>query len=419
MEDLILEGGSRSSMSSSISSSIRRALAGTMGESREFFSPIVGGSSNSGSNSNANAASLEKLARMKQQLWDKSSVEPAMLRAPIVVIIFIFLWGLNLVVLEKSKLQYHNALSIKTAPISFAFMWAFILLALFLVSITVLSNVLDYQIEYTMTIFYLFGVAAFFIPFIPYQDTKSSFFRLLRNCVFPVDKIAFSEVLLADALTSLSKVFKDFGVTLISIFAVMTHQSVIKIHNEAMIVIAIMASAPFFIRVRQCMVQLEGAQDFYSRLPIILNIIKYMTGFPPIWLAAIAGLGYEHPMLPMIIAVMAAINSIYSFLWDIIMDWGFILTNRDLKIWIRNKLYYSVLFFVFATIINFILRFSWYANRLTYFKQLHSSHLLLIVEIAEVFRRSMWNMFRIEWEVHDKLERSSSRDKDDFENIDK
>ena len=31
--------------------------------------------------------------------------------------------------------------------------------------------------------------------------------------------------------------------------------------------------------------------------------------------------------------------------------------------------------------------------------QVHSSVIILIIEIGEVFRRSMWAVYRIEWEV--------------------
>lgn len=33
--------------------------------------------------------------------------------------------------------------------------------------------------------------------------------------------------------------------------------------------------------------------------------------------------------------------------------------------------------------------------------QLHSSVIVLIIELGEVFRRAMWAVYRIEWEVCD------------------
>jgi hypothetical protein len=38
--------------------------------------------------------------------------------------------------------------------------------------------------------------------------------------------------------------------------------------------------------------------------------------------------GYFHPDLPAITAAMAAVNSLYSYTWDIMMDWGLITLTR-------------------------------------------------------------------------------------------
>lgn len=65
---------------------------------------------------------------------------------------------------------------------------------------------------------------------------------------------------------------------------------------------------------RQCTVQLYGCQDNMSRLPVVLNIIKYCSAFPPIWLATAASLGFHFDNMANLVTVFAAINSFYSFL---------------------------------------------------------------------------------------------------------
>lgn len=64
----------------------------------------------SGIISHENAAS--PLPSWKTALWEANSVEPAMLRAPFIIIIFVFLWGLNVLFFEKSRIQYYSALNI-------------------------------------------------------------------------------------------------------------------------------------------------------------------------------------------------------------------------------------------------------------------------------------------------------------------
>jgi hypothetical protein len=39
------------------------------------------------------------------------------------------------------------------------------------------------------------------------------------------------------------------------------------------------------------------------------------------------------------------------------------------------------------------------ANRLTMFAHLSPAHLVLLIEMAEICRRSVWFVFRIEWEM--------------------
>ena len=80
------------------------------------------------------------------------------------------------------------------------------------------------------------------------------------------------------------------------------------------------------------------------------------------------------------------------------MDWG-LFSFRSGTLVFRQKLLWSTSFYVIAGIINLILRFSWAANRIPQFSKMDASLMLLAVELAEVFRRSMWNLLRIEWEV--------------------
>lgn len=164
----------------------------------------------------------------------------------------------------------------------------------------------------------------------------------------------------------------------------------------------------FSLRIRQCLVQYYSVTDLSLRIPITLNIIKYCSSFPPIWLAALASLGYFHPSLPTLTALMATINSIYSFLWDIIMDWGLLSLYSPSPPNIvppspgsfRPRTIFSFPLHLFVSCLNLVLRFSWAANRVQGLSSLPPSQLVLIIELAEVFRRGVWNIFRIEWEIN-------------------
>jgi hypothetical protein len=159
------------------------------------------------------------------------------------------------------------------------------------------------------------------------------------------------------------------------------------------------------LRARQCYIQLSSAPDFTAKLPIMLNLIKYCTAFPPIWLAAAASLGFFDPLLPPLTAVMATINAGYSFVWDIVMDWGLLTlyaqpSYTPSPVLFRPRTVYPFALHMLIAVTNLVLRFSWAANRVAGLSSLPPTHLILLVEVAEVIRRSIWNIFRIEWEIN-------------------
>jgi hypothetical protein len=61
--------------------------------------------------------SEDAIPKWKQSLWDNNSIEPAMLRVPIVLLAFVFLWGINVVILDKFKLPYQSVMSIKSGNV--------------------------------------------------------------------------------------------------------------------------------------------------------------------------------------------------------------------------------------------------------------------------------------------------------------
>lgn len=111
---------------------------------------------------------------------------------------------------------------------------------------TIFSTSLGLTIETGVALFYLLVTLIFCIPKLPFADSMNHIWRLLRLCFFPGTTISFSEVLLADALTSLSKVLKDLGVTIIAVYCYLKGASILDFHNHAMIFIALLASLPYW-----------------------------------------------------------------------------------------------------------------------------------------------------------------------------
>ena len=352
----------------------------------------------------------ERIEAWKLKLWARESIEPAMGRAPIVVLVFIGLWYINLMLLDHTKVNFAGVLGIKTPASAFTMYCGVAMAIMYTVTMLLFVQMAGSTIELAITLFY--GMMAIFVMTLAQpgfavlapaeahlMENRSTFFRLCRNVVLPGQTVAFAEIVFADALTSMSKVFKDVAITIIAVYSNVSQTPITDLHEEGMLLVAIFASIPFLIRVRQCWVQFDGQHDPLLKVPIFLNIVKYMSAFPPIWLAAAVTLGFYNRNMPLYIMLTTAVNSTYSFLWDIVMDWGLISFSRDGKCGTRQRYFYPLVTYVLVGLCNLCLRFAWAANKLDFFAGMDAASLVLCLEIVEVFRRSIWNMYRIEWEI--------------------
>jgi hypothetical protein len=69
---------------------------------------------------------------------------------------------------------------------------------------------------------------------VPGEDSRITFFRLSKQCFLPGSSISFPEIVLADAFTSISKVLKDLGVTLVALYCAFTGEAMIDHHENGM-----------------------------------------------------------------------------------------------------------------------------------------------------------------------------------------
>lgn len=119
------------------------------------------------------------------------------------------------------------------------------LTVLYALSMTIFSTTLGLTIETGITIFYMILAMGLCIPRLPFAESMNNIWRLLKLCFLPGATISFPEVILADALTSLSKVLKDLGVTAVAVYCAVNNTNIIDLHDQSMILIAILASLPY------------------------------------------------------------------------------------------------------------------------------------------------------------------------------
>lgn len=313
--------------------------------------------------------------------------------------------------------------------------------------------------------------------------------RLLANLarvIFPAATgVLFVEVLLGDVLTSISKVIADVEVTGCVLAAHMVaptsnyydpllttmtttvtshrnqqqQQHMYSFHEAGCAdsyMRPLVTSIPFLLRFRQCWVQYRATGKAF---PNLLNCCKYLSSMPVIWISAFTQQeGHMSRELKAAWIFAVSLNSFFSFMWDIVMDWGlcrqgskhFLLrehlvfdtasdflsnirassaptpqlqekednddnefdamvrqasatlgeididkSNKHM-VWFRPHLVYY-----FAIALNFVLRILW-SFKLSVHFQLSQEGLTFVLEVCEVFRRFVWILFRVEWEAVEK-----------------
>lgn len=168
---------------------------------------------------------------------------------------------------------------------------------------------------------------------------------------------------------------------------------------------------PFLIRARQCIITSRHAPDALSRDLQRVNLAKYLSALPVVFFAmchasVIPGVA-ESMISPedfeVLWALAAVVNSVFSFLWDLVMDWGLLhLTpGKPAHFGLRPVLLFPgpAIVYYFAVFLNFVGRTLWslrWSEQATVF--LGAFFLSSVQQSAEVIRRCLWNVFRVEWQ---------------------
>ncbi|KAF9233024.1 EXS family-domain-containing protein [Melanogaster broomeanus] len=306
-----------------------------------------------------------------------------------------------------------------------------------------------------------------------HKGERDLFLFTAASCIFATSDspIYFSDVVYADILTSFAKVLGD---TWLSLCMLLPGGSLLELPSQDgwyQWVLPSLMSFPYLIRLRQCLIEYNSPSNS-SRRPLF-NAIKYASSFPVIFLSAaqrivLADLAQshrdsgsreawrvEHPLFRLWL-FCAAVNSLYSFWWDLTNDWGldlltspsagsrgrparplmlpslrtstpsrsgsthalsplsdpipappsaaaFDTTGRGSSSYpygLRPVLLYPLPVYPMAIFMNFVLRMTWSIKLSSHLhSQSEGSALIFWLEIAEVVRRWIWVFLRVEWEV--------------------
>jgi len=88
--------------------------------------------------------------------------------------------------------------------------------------------------------------------------------------------------------------------------------------------------------------------------------------------------------------MLSIFSTVYSYSWDLYMDWGLLRSHEKGKQYLRPKFLYPRWFYYYAMTSNLFLRFMWVLPLIKGFPDwVYDSHLIFIVlSVAEGFRRA-------------------------------
>ncbi|KAG9299955.1 hypothetical protein G9A89_009683 [Geosiphon pyriformis] len=243
-------------------------------------------------------------------------------------------------------------------------------------------------------------------------------------------EVRFADTVMADILTSFAKVLGDLYVTgCILIFHNFEEAGIFSENRCWSYVVApFLTGLPYFIRFRLCMSE-YWSSNFINRRHLY-NALKYASAFPVIFFSALQK-RYDYGTLDSedvtlgqatlykLWIASVAVNSLYSFYWDVTKDWNLeifstdvnsipttptVLTASASRIWripsfqLRSTLHFKFPFIYYiAIIIDFLLRFTWslkLSSHLHVVAELEAG--VFLMECLEVGRRWLWMFFRME-----------------------
>ena len=270
----------------------------------------------------------------------------------------------------------------------------------------------------------VFGPLSLF--FFPFDGMTSCCFGVIRNgfrqrmdlvkdlaavlFTTPFADPLFRHCFIADVLCSMPKVFPDLQYTL-CIYATGTYwvadESEWKTDNHLhgyytcgvgnklyLYVQIFLGLFPFSLRFCQCL----KAYSVTGLWRHLFNTLKYLLSMTVMALAtAMKSFDAEtNIFLGRFWVFFGIIATIYSFYWDVVMDWG--LGNlKSANFLLRDYLNYAPYLYYIAILCDLVMRLGWalvISPEQPYLQQ----HFVLMLGVIELVRRFLWSIIRIEWE---------------------
>ncbi|KAK9766111.1 protein-ER retention protein [Basidiobolus ranarum] len=365
-----------------------------------------------------------------------STAVPLEYRALLLIDLGVWGWGFNLHILENIGIDVRllfNLDETRKLPHQVIYRIAFVFTFITLFGLWIFWKVAENgQNASIVTGLCYFSVLFLTLsPFnIFHRKTRFNFLSALKRVIFSSlrSEVSFGDVILADILTSFAKVGVGIYIAFCTFLsftdsAELSSSGSSSDHFKLDIMAPLITALPFIFRLRQCISEYLSSRDSGSRH--LANAIKYASAFPVVFFSALMHREDEdeNSILFSLWLMFVLFNSIYSFYWDVVMDWdlgntpsqqsksSFPPLLRPVLMFQEPSIYYLTI------LLDFFLRTSW-SLKLSdhaHLKEIIASG--FVMEGAEIMRRWLWVYFRAEKEWITKRYGSSTlRDSAKFHN---
>lgn len=226
------------------------------------------------------------------------------------------------------------------------------------------------------------------------------FFLVFQFRIFtaPFHHVGFADFWLADQLNSLSVALLDlqFIVCFYAYDWRLEDSSDMICDGTLYGIRPLVACLPAWCRFVQCLRRFKDTRQVF---PHLVNAGKYSTSFFVVAFSTLAkSNSVQHDSFFKAWIVSAIVSTCYTFTWDIKMDWGLLDKKAGENKFLREEIVYSSKArYYFAMLQDLILRLTWTLTvSVGELEIFHSEILKLILSIFEVYRRFIWNFFRLE-----------------------
>ncbi|CAF1331126.1 unnamed protein product [Adineta ricciae] len=247
-----------------------------------------------------------------------------------------------------------------------------------------------------------------------YHHARFWFLKILGRIICaPFYRVGFADFWLGDQLTSLELIFFDieyffcfyiYDVGWWPVYSSSPTRGVLCQGWPQVLLQTILMILPSWFRFAQC---LRRYRDTKQKFPHLVNAGKYASGFFVMGTNAArraTAINYfdsptSNPFLYIWI-IASFIGATYKVIWDLKMDWGFFDKNAGENKFLRDQIVYPSRFYYYAAIVeNVLFRYIWVINVFMQFRTRSAEYadvIGFIFGLIEIFRRFVWNYFRLE-----------------------